>query len=340
VWLSAFAEEGFEALANAFVGLDEELQVWFLKEQLTVWELVEGEDIPDAERDMRRFNTPDSYFAVDGRPDADSEFDPLMLVDALYRRDVHEAYQLMVAVRWELETTLVEESLRFRNGRVEDLGFPPREEAFVLFSPPPAKPRAPVIAAHPAVATLPAVYAGTLLERSLLSAAIGSLADDALVAQLERDFLHLVNLAVVAYGESPRDVTHVATTAMSVRDTVSLGMESLKPGSDEAAGVLLRSWSLVDLYRQGHTQIVALQKKAGTATRDPVFKAWLDKTGDEREDYNQDRADREFVQSLLRTPPRLAGETTIGSSKARSFVSVAEVATATERLTALVERLS
>lgn len=340
VWLAAFADEGFEPLAAAFLSLDEELQVWFLKETLVVWELAAEESIPDADREYRRFNTPDGYFSVDGKPDKDSEFDPLTLIDALYRHDVQGAYQLLVATRWELESTLSEEAHRFRAGRVEDLGFPPRDEAFVLFTPPPAKPRAPVVAAHPAVATLPALYAAPLLDKSLLALAIGTLDDEALIGQLERDFLSLVNLAIVAYDESPRDVTHVAETAETVRDTVSLGLESLKPGSDDAAGALLGTWSLVDLYRQGHQQLVPLQKRAGTAANDPVFKVWLDKPSDEREDYEQDRADREFVQTLLRTPPRLAGETTVGSSKPRAFATLDDIKQATDRLTAIIERVS
>ncbi len=340
MWLAAFADEGFEALAQAFLSLDEELQVWFLKETLVVWELAPDEQIPDADREYRRFNTPDGYFSVDGKPDKDSEFDTLTLVDALYRHDVQSAYQLLVAVRWELESNLSEEAYRFRAGRVEDLGFPPRDEALVLFTPPPAKPRAPAIAAHPAVATLPALYAGPLLDTSLLAAAIGSLTNDALVAQLERDFLSLVNLAVVAYDESPRDVTHVGETAATVRDTVSLGLASLKPGSDADAGKLLEVWSLVDLYRQGHQQLVPLQRRAGTAAADPVFKAWLDKPSDEREDYSQDRADRDFVNALLQTPPRIAGETTVGKSPARAIATIDDLKLATDRLAAIIERVS
>lgn len=340
VWLAAFADEGFESLAEAFLSLDEELQVWFLKETLVVWELAPEETIPDADREFRRFNTPDGNFSVDGKPDKDSEFDPLTLVDALYRNDVNGAYSLLQATRWELESTLAEQALHFRSGRVADLGFPARDEAVVLFSPPPAKPRAPVVSAHPAVATLPALYASPLLDRSLLAVALGTLTDEKLVGQVERDFLNLVNLAIVAYDESPRDVTHVGETAQTVRDTVSLGLESLKPGSDEAAGALLQSWSLVDLYRQGHQQLVPLQKRAGTASNDPVFKAWLDKNVDEREDYTQDRADREFIQTLVQTPPRIAGENTVGSSKPRAFATFEDVDAARTRLEAIIARVS
>ena len=46
-WLSAFASDGPEALATAFLSLDEELQVWFLSETLIVYEAQGDEPIPD-----------------------------------------------------------------------------------------------------------------------------------------------------------------------------------------------------------------------------------------------------------------------------------------------------
>lgn len=341
-WLSAFAADGPEALAQAFLSIDSELQVWFIAEALHVYEAQGDEQAPEMDKDTRRLNTPDNMFVVDVKASFEGELDPLTLVDAIYRHDQDDAYRLLTAARWEIMSNLAEDALRFRSGRVEDMGFPNRDEALKLFSPPPTTPRPPRPAAHPVVQTLPALYAAPLLDRSLLSRALSGVDDEALVAQLERDFLHLVNLAVVAFGESPREVSHITEITTRVRDTVSLGIESLigPDGSDEAAAAMVTAWSLVDLFRQGHQQVVPLQKRAGTMARDPVFAAWLQKVETESDDYAEDKRERAFVQGLLHVPPLLAGTDPLRPTAGRAFASRADLDDAATRLDNLKQRVS
>jgi hypothetical protein len=341
-WLSAFAADGLEALASAFTSIDQELQVWFLAEALHIYE-AEGDDpVPEPAKDARRFNTPDRLFVIDVKPSYEGELDPLVLVDALYRQDLEEAYRSLVAARWELQSTLAEDAHRFRAGRVEDMGFPGREDALALFTPPPTQPRPPRISVHDAVQTLPALYAAPLLDRSLLSRALGGVDDDQLVAQLERDFLQLVNLAVVAFGESPREVSHVADITTRVRDIVSLGLESLagKDAPDADLTSLVTAWSLVDLFRQGYQQVVPLQRRVGTLARDPVVAAWLQKVETEADDYSEDKRDRAFVQGLLHVPVMLAGTDALKPTSSRAFASREDIAAAEQRLEALKQRIS
>lgn len=341
-WLSAFAADGPDALASAFTSIDSELQVWFLSEVLKVYEAEGDEQIPDVDKGVRRFNTPDRLFVVDVKSSYEGELDPLVLLDALYRHDNEDAYRLLVASRWELSSTLTEEAYRFRSGRVEDMGFPSRDDSLTLFAPPPTQPRPPRVAAHDWLQTLPALYAAPLLDRSLLSRALGGLDDEKLVAQLERDFLHLVNLAVVAFGESPRDVSHVADITARVRDTVSLGLESLtgKEAGDAELASLVSAWSLVDLFRQGYQQVVPLQKRASTLARDPVIAAWLQKVETEADDYAEDKRDRAFVQGLLHVPPLLAGTDPMKPRAAKAFASREELTAAEQRLAGLAQRLT
>ncbi len=341
-WLSAFAADGMEALASAFTSLDTELQVWFLAEALDVYEAEGDQPAPEPAENARRFNTPDRLFVIDVKQSYEGELDPLVLVDALYRQDLEEAHRSLVAARWELMSTLAEEAYRFRAGRVEDMGFPSRDEALVLFTPPPVQPRPPRIAAHGWVQTLPALYAAPLLDRSLLSRGLSALDNEELIAQLERDFLQLVNLAVIAFGESPREVSNVADIARRVRDTVSLGLESATgpDASDAALATLLTSWSLVDLFRQGYQESVPLQKRAGVMARDPVVAAWLQKVETEADDYSEDKRDRAFVQGLLHVPIMLAGTDALKPTSSRAFASREDVTMAERRLDALNKRLT
>ncbi len=160
--------------------------------------------------------------------------------------------------------------------------------------------------------------------------------------------MNLVNLAVVAYGETPRDVTHVALIAARVRDTVSLGLESLmdvvagnESDDDRAAGAPMRHLqSLNDLFRQGNQQTVALQKTAGTMSADPVVKVWLDKVETEDDDYSQDKQDRAFVRGLLTIPPVLVSPDPLKTTTTRAFAAKSEIETARHRLEAIRERVT
>ena len=341
-WLAAFASDGMEALASAFTSIDQELQVWFLAEALHVYEAEGDVPVPEPAPDARRFNTPDRMFVIDVQPSYEGELDPLVLVDALYRHDLEEAYRLLVAARWELPSFLAEEAHRFRAGRVEDMGFPGRDEALTLFTPPPTQPRPPRISIHDGVQTLPALYAAPLLDRSLLSRALGGVTNEQLVAQLERDFLQLVNLAVVAFGESPREVAHIADITTRVRDTVSLGLESVAGADapDAELANLVTAWSLVDLFRQGYQQVVPLQRRAGTMARDPVVAAWLQRVETEADDYSEDKRDRAFIQGLLHVPVMLAGTDPLKPKSGRAFASREEIAAAEQRLEALRRRIT
>ena len=42
--------------------------------------------------------------------------------------------RVLAALRWELATPLEEDCLQLRNARMEEMGFPPLEEAVVLFA--------------------------------------------------------------------------------------------------------------------------------------------------------------------------------------------------------------
>ena len=55
---------------------------------------------------------------------------------------------------------------------------------------------------------LPAIYAQPMSDGSLLVKAMSRLADAQLLDRLERELVLLVNTAVVAYGDQPKDIRH------------------------------------------------------------------------------------------------------------------------------------
>lgn len=350
VWLAAVAQEGPEALAEAFLSLEDEVQVVFLLANLQVYDAREDE-LPEPDREVRRANTPDTFFVIElAELEVERELDPFFLVDALYRHDTQEAYKLMMAVRWELASVLEDQAMQFRSARVEELGFPPRDVAAKLFASPPAQPRAPVVAKMAVPTTLPAVYAAPLTEVSLLGRALSAVDDASLLEQLERDLVHLVNMAVIAFGNRPGDVAHATETAARVRDTVSLGIECvLSPAAPladaesaaaaAAAAGVLAAWSVQDLFRRGHQEVMVVAREAYALARDPVVKAWLEREDPDAPDYGPEQADRAFLRALATTPPAHAGFDALRPRALRGFASKSELEAARRRLDAIHARV-
>ncbi|MBI5508723.1 MAG: hypothetical protein HY903_08210 [Deltaproteobacteria bacterium] len=347
-WLSSFAAESYTAAAAAFVRLDPELQVWLLAETLDIYE-AHDESAPETPDDVPRMTTPDAFFVLLPRPEVVLDLEPFALVTALYAADAEEAYRLLTAARWELMSTLEEIAYGFRGGRLEDLGFPPKDEALRLFAPPPkvALPRR-----APATPTrVPAVYMQPLLEGSLLTRALAALSDPTLLTSIESDVVYLINAAILAYGESPRDVTHVTLIAARVRDTVSLGLElaigaelgianPADPGAVTAASSLLATCPLRQLFQTGHAAVTALQHEARALASDPVVAQWLQAPTADTDDYSQDRRDRELLTALTRERPLYGGFDPVQPSRRKAFASRAELAAAEARLDAIANRVA
>ncbi len=348
-WLAPFAAEGQETLAKVFLGLEEEIQVLFLAQSLTVYD-VRSEEAPEVGDDVVRKTTPDAFFVLEPTTE-EREVDVLFLVDSLYKASLEEAFRLLMAAKWEQTSVLAEQAMQFRNARLEELGFPSRAEAMRILTAPQSRPN--TIQQFPGAAphtSLPAVYAAALGD-SLFVRAAGRLADAHLLERLERDLVYLMNYAVVAYGGSPRDFSHVGDTAARVRDTLSLGLAVMlspsAPLEDDAgdatvarAADLLAQWPLTDIFRHGVHAASKLAADAKRLAQDPVVRSWLDKSETEADDYSEDRRDRCFLRGLLGRPPLLSGFDAARPEKKRAFKTQHELAEAAERLERLHQRIT
>jgi hypothetical protein len=129
-WLAALADAGEEPLLRATHALDFELLVLVLRARVQV--LLIGRDEAD--------EVPPTGLTIDGQfylfpiePDDDLE-DLLALLSLLFQRDYWFYHRLLQAVNAELETETEELALRWRSARLEDLGFPPLEDAKRIYS--------------------------------------------------------------------------------------------------------------------------------------------------------------------------------------------------------------
>lgn len=350
-WLMAIAGDDPTAMARTFLALDPEVRYLFLAQTVKVYSF-EDDQIPDDEsEETLRAMTPDSRYLLE-RIDGEQgvECNPLGLVGALYQHDPAAAEHLLTAVRWDMRSQIEEDALRFRSGRMDELGFVAPDEAAVLFTSPPSQPPPRVTEpAEGAVTLLPALYARQVGESNLFVQTLALITDPGYLARLEQELVWTINSAIVAYGETPRDIDHVSEIAIRVRDTISLGLARLlaKEGQDpESASApapavtLLWSWSLADLFRHGYVALRALRQEVNQAVALPRVHEWYQLPETEQTDELADRLDREFVRALLSPHPLLGGFDLAHSDRVRAFATLHEISAAEARLKRLMLRLA
>jgi hypothetical protein len=349
-WLTAFSLAGPEALARAFFSLDYVVQLLFLAQTVTVYD-PDTDQVPeeDEEKDTPRAATPDGFYLLDIKDDVALKTHPFSLLDALYQYDPSASHRLLSDSRVDLPTQIEEEALRFRNGRIQDIGFVPPEEAAVLFSRPASRqplprPRKP---ADSSLSRLPSVYAGPLIATSLLQQALSLITDKERLSGLEQEIVWAINSAIIAYGENTRDIKHITNIAERVRDTISLGMESLLAQEENSllndaaarASDLLEIWSIADLFRHGFSAPVGLQQEARQSLDKPQFRAWYNLAETNQSDEPGDRLERAFVTALLGRHSLCSGFNPAHADEVRAFACLADIDTAHVRLKNLVARI-
>ncbi len=129
-WLQAFARTSQDAQLRALESLDDELIMLTLRDRIGV------EQQPDEKED---WSPPDSSQTLEGKfyywalHDKDDLDDITTLLKTLFERSYWHYFRLMLAVRWELTSDSEEWALRWRTGRLEDLGFPTWDDAMQIY---------------------------------------------------------------------------------------------------------------------------------------------------------------------------------------------------------------
>jgi hypothetical protein len=130
-WIEALAEAGEQTLIRGARAIDPESLVLFLKDRIDVVLKPSGDDSwqppPAAQTLEGQF-----YFAAWREGDDLARVAELLHV--LFQHDYWLYYRMMQGVIWELEAETEEWALRWRTGRLMDLGFPPREEAISIYA--------------------------------------------------------------------------------------------------------------------------------------------------------------------------------------------------------------
>ncbi len=132
------------------------------------------------------------------------------LLDDLYAENPFMATRLLSSLEWDLPSEVEESALRWRTGRLADLGHPTLEDALSWFARPPRAPGdATAVSARP-----PGFFLATLASGSLLDRAAARLAPEDR-EPLEGQIVAAANAVLVADAIDPGDVDARARLARS-----------------------------------------------------------------------------------------------------------------------------
>lgn len=339
-WLVAIADSYALAdrprgdLVQTIDEMDPEMWTGALLPGTAVFEL-DPEDVDTRDQalaavdELFSYETPDGSFIV-AVPDTELGHATIHVIERVYHDDLGAGRQLVLSLRGAIAGQLEEDLLRWRSGRLADLGFVEWEEAMKLFRPLEIKSAREAAGAAPAtpregetLVAFPSATAG-LLRRALAALGAGEQGVRA------REFTLLVNELMAAQRFEPGDVKAQERAFFQAEATVGLGLELLASGIGLPAAEVeaflagrIAAIGLRGVFRVGYGPLAALRKTALALHREG--KVSLTKIGS-----LLDRPWGPALEAMSRWFPELPIETTAGG--VRPLAGLRDVARATELL--------
>ncbi len=275
-WLSFFLREDNERLERIVEDLDPEVVPLYLKDHISVY-LMEEEDEAPAElvvRDVHYELTPDRMYALVYETEDETEGRRVrLLIERLYGIDPMKAWRFLEATRCELKAEMEENALRFRAGRLSDLGFSPAEEAMKIF-----RPIDPI--AFKRTLTLNGEASGHVSSRhdwlipsaaqdefdkpSFLSKTLDALhtQQPEVVDGIKEQIVYLVNRVMSAERAEPSNRSALRRVLEMVHGNLSMALEFLADRDVNGAAEVVRSVHTQSLFRVGQGLCITLQGQA------------------------------------------------------------------------------
>ncbi len=241
--------------ARKLAGIDRELLYLVLRDTVRLHDL---EQDPDPEIESDRFmTTPEGKYIVEFLVDGTEYAAVRGVLDDLYAEDPFIATRMLSSIRSEFPSELEETALRWRTGRLADLGFPSMEEALSWFARPPRTAAAPAGSpGRPPGFFLAAFARGSVLDRAMTRLAPEDRDD------VEPQLVAAANAVLVADAIDPGDAERVRGAFESARAYLELGLEKLA-GRDEArAAEVLASAPVKRIFQEGFGRVLALSWRA------------------------------------------------------------------------------
>jgi hypothetical protein len=225
-------------------------------------EIHDREQDPDFVPNRPSIETPDGKYLVELVVEGPELSTVRALLSELVVESPFEASRLLEAIRWELPSELEETAYRFRQARLDELGFPSLENALAIFT-----------FADPGPSAVGPVVAGRQLAGprvDLLDRALGEALEEER-EQFEQQLRHLANSALVVEAADPGDLAAARRVAEMVRDYLSLGFEHACGNEPGQAAPVLRQMGLRRIFQIGFSLTLKLKFRADALTKHPLI---------------------------------------------------------------------
>jgi len=272
-WVALLVEAGESALRRFLRDADDELlallfRKWIRVEQIEYEDTAEVHGHGESETGSGRGAvTPDGYYRFS--PSIPEHLAPVrQLLQFFYREQPARYGQILWSSQWELADQLEEAALRWRQSRLEEHGFPDRDEALSAYAPPagvreqapPPPPRDPDGLAV-SYSLVP-----VLAEYGPLAGALDLLADAARERALH-GILSVANRLLVADAEDTGEPEAHRRALNKAAGYMRIALAARGASDPGAAARALEGTPPMELFREGYAQAAALGFRAARLVR-------------------------------------------------------------------------
>jgi len=315
-WLASLvSESNDDHFQEVLRDLDPEIMAIFFKKNLEVEHTNEEQKPPrgfDA-GDREVATTPDGQYAVKYPDDEETTSLIRMAIDRMYHTDRVLAWTLLEAVRWEMVSEMEERAYSWRNKRLLQFGFVPREEALEIYAyRDPVSYREdvrsrdiePTADVNPPTAfEVPAVLREEFDAEFFLFDVMESLTDREQLKKLTFELRSLLNRAMVADGIDPGEIETGRQVVRRTLGYLSLGLEFLSHDDLDTARRDVVDLPLKRIFQTGYSLTRKIQKKLEELRDRPTLSLI---EGDRYSLLDED--ERALAESLERQRPTFAAD--------------------------------
>jgi len=267
------AVAGEDVVDRMFEAMDDEtIALYLLRKAKLVQRTFEPEQEEAIQEQGEYFTTPDGQFFI-VLPFGDKDFPAVrFFIDHFFAHDKEEAISMLKTMVFEDADVLEEDALRFRNARVQSMGFPTAEDIEKIFAYiNPMKVRQKVRSGESnakafdveRTTLLPALIGLERQDVPFLKRVLDGFDDPESTAKVAEALIFLSN--AVFSDAVGGDLSEMAKYPESLRRALSLfnlGLEYVTDGRPDAArSLLLRAWPKT-LFRLGHSVTVLVREQA------------------------------------------------------------------------------
>jgi hypothetical protein len=256
-WIHFLTTLPEEVRARDLAALDVELTGYVLRRHLRIY-LTAEDELPELPEGVL-YSTPDGWFTLEILAGHETTSERIQeLIDAMYVDDADATRRLLQNLMWELPSELEEYALRWRNSRLQDLGFADPHESLLVYAyldPASVSPEERTI--DRPLASDPEPVQTTELAQivprtdSFWAAAMDRIASEAERHRLAQALLYLGNRCLAADRIAPADPEGVRTSIDDLHGRLGLGLEYLAGGDLSRAVEVLAGVALLRIARVG-----------------------------------------------------------------------------------------